>query len=467
MPKGVLPNDANLPPYSCMILRPHRSRGALALVLLLSIAACSESTDPGVTQPVELATFDRIQATILAPSCATSGCHSGGVTGSSGGLALDAAHAYANLVGAAPGNLAAKADGKLRVKAGDAENSFLVWKLMFHASPAGRDYGAPMPLGGQPLTNGEIEYIRRWVVAGAPRTGAVVDTAVLADRTRLDPFAFTALARPAQGFQMHIQPFTVQPNFERELFVYDRVGNTTDAFVNRIETKMRTGSHHFLVYGFRTGTPALAIPQFNVVRDIRNADGTPNYINMIPMAYHVFFAGSMTPVSDYTFPAGIALRIPANASFDLNSHYANKLATTITGEAYVNLHTTSQSNVVREARTLDMGNTAISLPPKQRTTMVKSFTVSAPTTIFLLTSHMHKRGEKFVIRINGGARHGEIVYVSENWEHPLIKGYAAPLVLALGEGLTSEITYYNETDRTITFGLTSEDEMGIIFGYYY
>jgi hypothetical protein len=42
-----------------------------------------------------------------------------------------------------------------------------------------------------------------------------------------------------------------------------------------------------------------------------------------------------------------------------------------------------------------------------------------------------------------------------------------PIVLNAGEGLTSEITYYNETDRAISFGLTSEDEMGIIFGYYY
>jgi hypothetical protein len=31
----------------------------------------------------------------------------------------------------------------------------------------------------------------------------------------------------------------------------------------------------------------------------------------------------------------------------------------------------------------------------------------------------------------------------------------------------SEITYNNTTDRTVSFGLTSEDEMGIIFGYYY
>ena len=43
----------------------------------------------------------------------------------------------------------------------------------------------------------------------------------------------------------------------------------------------------------------------------------------------------------------------------------------------------------------------------------------------------------------------------------------SPLVLQPGEGLTSIITYNTATGRAIAFGLTSEDEMGIIFGYTY
>ncbi|MEY3855295.1 MAG: hypothetical protein RIS68_1309, partial [Bacteroidota bacterium] len=36
-----------------------------------------------------------------------------------------------------------------------------------------------------------------------------------------------------------------------------------------------------------------------------------------------------------------------------------------------------------------------------------------------------------------------------------------------GEGLTSVVTYVNNTTKNLSFGLTSEDEMDIIFGYYY
>ena len=85
----------------------------------------------------------------------------------------------------------------------------------------------------------------------------------------------------------------------------------------------------------------------------------------------------------------------------------------------------------------------------------------------MLTSHFHRLGQKFVIKIYGGARNGEIVYTNTDWEHPLVKSFTTPIVLQPGEGLTSEVTYNNTTGKTVGFGLTSEDEMNIIFGYYY
>jgi hypothetical protein len=59
-----------------------------------------------------------------------------------------------------------------------------------------------------------------------------------------------------------------------------------------------------------------------------------------------------------------------------------------------------------------------------------------------------------------------VIYTSTDWHHPQVINYSTPIVLNAGEGLTSEITYNNVKDVAIKFGLTSEDEMGIIFGYY-
>lgn len=175
----------------------------------------------------------------------------------------------------------------------------------------------------------------------------------------------------------------------------------------------------------------------------------------------------MTPTGGFQFPAGVALELPPNAVLDLNSHYVNTTNAPITGEIFANLHTVDRAAVANVARTLFMNNEAITLPPNQRTTVSKTFKVSATTTIIMLSSHMHKHGEKFVVRVSGGPRNGEIVYESTDWADPVIRIFAEPIVLRAGEGLTSEVTYNNTTSATIRFGLTSEDEMDIIFGYYY
>ena len=438
-------------------------RPAAALLLVLS-AACDEG---GSGTTPESSSFGRIQTRIFDRACTS--CHTSGTSFTAqSGLALEAAVSYASLVNAPSKNDAARADGLRRVVPGNPEKSLLYHKLLWEAGHHAHDYGSPMPMGGEPLSKGEVEYVRRWIAAGAPRTGEVADAALLDDRTPqtvLPPFE--PLPLPERGYQLRIDRFTVAPRFERELFVYRRVGNSAEALVNRIETRMRPGSHHLLLYTFPPGTGAAALPPFDVVRDIRNPNGTLNYGNMLHMGYHVFFAGAMTPTSDYRFPEGVALLLPANAALDLNAHYANRTDAEVPGEAYVNLHTADASRVRHVARTLNLQNNSITLPPGRRTTLTRTFVMEAPTRVFMLTSHMHARGERFVIRISGGARNGEVVYTNTDWEHPVVTTYAEPIVLQRGEGLTSEITWNNNTSRTITFGLTSEDEMGIIFGYSY
>lgn len=184
----------------------------------------------------------------------------------------------------------------------------------------------------------------------------------------------------------------------------------------------------------------------------------------------------MAPTSDYRFPAGVALRLPANAALDLNSHYVNKTNSELSGEAYANLHTVDASQIQHVASTLNLPNLSFELPPKQRTTISKTFIAGSldfpvgpdgSVRILMLTSHIHARGEEFVIRIVGGPRSGEVIYTNTNWEHPEIINYTPVIVLKRGEGLTSEVTFNNTTSRTIRFGLTSEDEMDIIFGYWY
>ena len=423
----------------------------------------------GNATPAGSSSFARLLERVITPACAS--CHTAGSPfAAQSGLVLDAPGAYRNLLDGGVKDAHAKAHGYSKLVAPrDPERSFLYRKLLLWDPAQPGTLGSPMPLGNTSLSVGQLEFVKRWIEVGAPETGDVASPALLED-TALPAYApFAPLIPPAagKGYQLRVDPFQVQPNFERELFVYRRLGNPQPIHVSGFETRMRSNSHHLLLYDFDPATPAGIIPSADVVRDIRNADGSLNFGNMLPMGYHVFVAGSMTPNGGYSFPPGVALQLPANAALDFNLHYVNHSSVPLTGEAYANLYTVDASQVRHVARTLNLNNTNIPLPPRSRTTHTRTFTFDATTRILTLTSHTHKLGERFEIRLAGGPRDGEVVYVSTHWEHPHFATFDPPLVLQPGQGLTSVITYNNTTDRTVSFGLTSEDEMGIIFGYYY
>ncbi len=421
-------------------------------------------------EPEETASFDLIQARILTKSCASSGCHASENDGAfkQHGLVLAQGVAYKNLVGAMPKNEEAKSGGLMRVKPFQSELSLLYHKLEPNSSlhHSGKNYGSIMPLGGQPLYAGEIEFVRRWIEAGAPEKGSVVDEALLDDKTPSLAAEFEPLAPPkvSEGYQLKIDLFSISPDFEREVFVRRAIGNTAEIFVNRIALRSRPNSHHMVLYDFRDRN---MLPALNQVRDLRNANNTLNLQTVYEMSNHVFLGGGTLSNQDYTLPEGIAIKLPANYSIDLNAHYFNKTTGALFGENYINLYTTDKSKVQHVVQMLDLQNQSLDLPAKTRKTFTKSWTFDKAGHVVMLTSHNHKMGEKFVIKIKGGAKDGQVVYESTDWEHPLIKNFTPALELKKGEGLTSEITYFNTSDKVIRFGLTSEDEMGIIFGYYY
>lgn len=437
---------------------------------LLMTNACQPdaATDDPLTS--DKASFTLIQERILTPTCATVGCHASDKDPSFAqhGLVLSAAMAFQNLVNVVPRNSLARTDGLVRVKPFISAQSLLFHKLNADGGHhGGKQYGNLMPLGSEPLSVGQLEFIRRWIDAGAPREGSIVDAKLLDDKTAsVNKAPFELLAKPTsvQGFQLNLPQFSVAPNFERELFMRRELGNTADIYVNRVQVKMRPNSHHFIAYGFRNTT---ALPALDQIRDLRNPDGSANLLTFLSMQNHIFVIGTQTSTHDYTFPEGAALLIPANTSLDLNSHYVNKTGTPIPGEVSMNMYTIDKSKVVNVVRSLNEANTSFSLPAGKTTVISTNFIYSRPRTILALTSHTHKLAQKFVIKIKGGARDGEVVYTNTDWESPEIVNFKTPIVLKAGEGLTSEVTYNNSTSRTVTFGLTSEDEMNIIFGYYH
>jgi hypothetical protein len=280
---------------------------------------------------------------------------------------------------------------------------------------------------------------------------------------------FTPLAPPApgSGFQLNIEEFDVPPHFEREIFVYRDLGNEQPVFINKMEMKMRRNSHHFLLNSFSDQTPKTLVPPLDEIRDLRDANNKLIGLTVAQMEYQIFAMASQVPELEYNFPPGVALKMPAHHKLDVNVHYVNKSANTLKGECYINFYGVDAADVAHEAQPIFFSNEKIFLPPLQKTIILKSFLTTVPMKIFMLTSHTHKLAERFEIQVVGGSRSGEVIYASSNWHHPAVKTYDPPIDLLAGEGLKMVVTYHNTTDNAVAFGLTSENEMAVIYGYYY
>ena len=438
------------------------------LILVFIFFSCEEIDN------AEQSTWNIIEEKIIETSCVN--CH---VTGSTmtkqSGLDLSQNDTYSRLVGVDPKNIAAKNDGLVIVSnAGGMKGlskSYLWEKINAydreHYLSDHPDYGQMMPPGQNFLTDGQLKFVRSWIEAGAPESGTVVEENLLLDSNKYSPPEFTPLAPPETGIQLHLKPFEVQSNFEREFFQYSKLNISEDVYANRIQIEMRPGSHHFIIYSFNKEIGSSNLPEFDTPRELRYEDGTLNIETLRTMQNHIFFNGTQWPRMDYSLPSGVAFKLDAQSGLDQNSHYVNRTDSVMIGEVFTNIHTIDKSQVIHEAKIINWSKQDILLPAKKITTLNKRFVTNKPIYIGQLFSHAHEKMTEFSVIIKGGNRDGELVYWTDDWKHPPIMSYEPPIKLNAGEGLELIATYDNPLDRAVTFGFLSTDEMMILFGWYY
>lgn len=449
----------------------------LALLLLAGLFAvsCKDQNAPDEIDSLDdyASSYALIQGEIWDKSCIS--CHLAGTSfATQSDLILTANVSYSQLINRAPANTSAMEDGLLLVGDQGLESlykSFLWEKInapdqehFYEDHPL---YGSQMPLGGDPLTNGQLEFIRQWIISGAPENGKVVDLALLADESVYEIPEFEPLEIPANGLQIHVDPFEIPANTDRELFIYKTLDNPEPIYIKSFEISMAPGSHHFILYNFDDQLAPNVYPQSGAIRDVYQSNGSYNFATLYYTQFHQFVVGTQWPRTRYTFPEGVALPVPANSGFDINSHYANRSSSAITGEVYANLHTVDASEVVYEAKILNLSNDDFVLPANQITTLKEDFIFSDTRHVFQLWSHAHEHMTEFKVFIKGGDRNGDLIYVAYDWEHPPILQLDPPVILKPGEGLHLETTYNNDEDRELKFGLRSTDEMMILFGAYF
>ena len=153
------------PPYSVQWDTTTLANGSASLSAVATDVDGNVGTSPGVTVTVSngvaATTLSQIQASVFTPKC--SGCHDGSVAPGGtlpGSQDLRAGSSFASLVNVA----SLEQPALMRVKPGDAANSYLIRKLQGAAGIT----GARMPFGGPYLDQATIDQITSWIASGAP-----------------------------------------------------------------------------------------------------------------------------------------------------------------------------------------------------------------------------------------------------------------------------------------------------------
>ncbi len=419
-------------------------------------------------KPRELS-FDSIYTKVFAASCAFSSCHS--TQAHKGGLALGTRdEAYAALVGIPASNATALAAGYFRVDPGKPENSFLVRKL---TKPGPGEGNRMPPNSSVGLSQSAKDAIQQWILSGAPKDGTIPGVPDISD-VPLPPIdRIPVPPAPENGIQLHLGPFPIAPRSEREIFYF--MGTPLSSFaedltVERIDIHMSDDSHHFILYEW-TGAQ-------NPPAGYRNIGGALDIISS-----RRFILGAQQSFFSLSFPPGVGIKLSRLMKMDLNSHYVNlHNASTLQGEVYMNIFLAAPGTVTTFAKPVFDINPFINVPPNQTRTTKAVFPQESSGRvpagkeyhIYALGSHMHRHGVRFssfVVTNLLDAVPPNMVYDDYDWDDPAFKLFETPLVLKAGQGIRYEATHtYDDppspSSPPLQFGITSEDEMAILLGYY-
>ena len=412
------------------------------------------------------------------------GCHNLSVNSGQLNLQASASTVYTKLVNFTPVNPAAASRGDKRVSPGDPHRSFLLRKINNNLDT---DNGISQPSEGAvmpnppnaPLSKYEIELVQQWILAGAPQTGVVVDTATINEYYTvggIDQTSTLAPPAPGTGFQIHVGKVFIPKNTETEYFLkYPTKVAATE--VTQLELAQPPQSHHFVIYKFFTGQDV------NFSPGLRYNSGTgangPSHGSADALC--AFAPMQVT----HTLPPTTAYYLEQNAVFDLNLHIVNTSPDSVlAAEIYFNMYTQPVGTAQKYMYRRNFPDLGIVIPPGDTTSFTQLAQDSSETNmweIWILYTHTHRFGIDYdVWERNADGSQGTQVYEGwMDWTYTFNQGYYGWGIHAPQEhfenpflevnpiqGLIHKATYYNYSTDTAYFGLTSQDEM-MVCGFEY
>ena len=259
----------------------------------------------------------------------------------------------------------------------------------------------------------------------------------------------TYLAPPAQGIQIHMGPFDVEPFSEQYFCEIRRVPEAAGLKVGALEHLSSPAGHHFNAFALllEPEDGEIVGPCDEVWANATMAFSSPIYASQTDR-----FIGH--------FPEGVAGEMPSEWVL-LEYHTLNSGDDVAQAEVYFNAY--ERPEYQHLANGLYGNNTAIELDPGEQEVVSATCPIEVDMELFVLTSHSHQLNQRFEVLLDG-----EIIYSDDDWASPELMVLSDdPISLKAGDELTWRCHYDNTTDQTVEYGPKSTDEMCMLAGVYY
>lgn len=271
-------------------------------------------------------------------------------------------------------------------------------------------------------------------------------------------------AAPGDGFTVTWGPVDVPAGTEHTQCVIKRLDNAGQIRVGKIENVLEATSHHFIVYQVNDDTVEERPEPFECqpFSDTLDPDkGAPLMVTQ-----------KSSEVLE--LPEGVGFTLEENQMVRLELHYINATQETQTAEASSTFHPMAEGDFQDEADFLFIGNPDIEIPPHQEWTLGPSY-FPLPgdlegVNFFAITGHEHQWGtDVYVESAPGESGDGTPVYDVENfnWDEPETVVHDPPFQVPSGGGFRFTCEWFNQSDDTVGFGESANDEMCFFWAYYY
>lgn len=409
-------------------------------------------------------TFEAIQATVFEQAgCANSLCHG---EAEEGGLDLRTLVAYDNIV-TAP----SEGSSFALIEPRKPDQSYLYHKLSAKTFPGSYDIeGAPMPSASGAVSPGQLEAIRLWIEAGAPREGSVGDTlgrgedeienllgVCLPEAEAINTIPLPA-PEPTKGVQFAMPPHEVLAEDERELCfaVYEDfrdvipeeyLSPSRDTFyIKGGKTREDAFTHHNLIYQPPIGLDSIHDPAFgewtcaggdNAGQLCEPTDkqscGTGQCRSQIEDSIacrgygpQVDGGGPVLGLGTGIEKEGFYKEYPSHGVFYWNSHAFNLTTQDGLHHVWRNIYFADDRRF-RADRINVLTNiiAATGTAPFTKRTVCRDYVFDQGDGLLELSSHTHKRGERFFMSIKST---GEEIYETFTYDEPLRKQFDPAIV---------------------------------------